>query len=418
MKFVSSKAAVEYLLSTNAIRERSRRVLEFVENGDSPFFTLHRDQLSKVVSLVVEEIKHNYPKLDVPYHSRWRHFSVGGIDREAVLDRLLNTTSRRQAVMAKLELAIVSVLLDAGAGSTWRYREPEMGGEYSRSEGLAVASFHAFTCGKLGGAPLRVDAHTLAQIDNTSIEEMFQVSEGNPLLGASGRAELLRNLGRQIEQRRDLFPSEEGRLGGFLQYLLPEEGQGVGRQEVTNNRISAQRLLSFVLEALGPIWPGRLSLAGVPLGDVWQHPAIVTHDETNGFVPFHKLSQWLTYSLCEPLRALCGEIEGVEELTGLAEYRNGGLFVDGGVLRLKDEANYGKSHTPSSQLVVEWRACTICLLDEVAERVRAILGFSPQVFPLAKVLQGGTWSVGRLLAKQLRNDGGPPLHIESDGTVF
>jgi hypothetical protein len=108
----------------------------------------------------------------------------------------------------------------------------------------------------------------------------------------------------------------------------------------------------------------------------------------------------------------------VEELTGLAEYRNGGLFVDGGVLRLKDEANYEKSHNPSSQLVVEWRACTICLLDEVAERVRAILGFSPQVFPLAKVLQGGTWSVGRLLAKQLRNDGGPPLHIESDGTVF
>lgn len=410
MEFADTNAAIEYLLSPKAIRERSRQILDFVEQGDSPFFTLHREQLPKVVSLVVEEIRRNYPTLEVPYHSRWRHFSIGGIDREAVLDRLLAVGSRRHAVMAKLELAIISVLLDAGAGSSWRYTEPEMGGVYDRSEGLAVASFHAFTCGKLGKTPLRVDAQTLVGIDEHTINEIFQVSTENPLLGVAGRAELLRNLGRQIEKRHDLFPSEEARLGSFLQYLLPE-GEGA-------HSVSAIKLLSFVLEALGPIWPGRINLAGVPLGDVWHHPAVVTNDDTNGLVPFHKLSQWLTYSLCEPLQALCGEIDGVENLTGLAEYRNGGLFVDSGVLCLKDVSDFDEAHLASSQLVVEWRACTVSLLDEVGEHVRNVLGFSPQQFPLAKVLQGGTWSVGRRLAREARRDGGPPLRIESDGTVF
>jgi hypothetical protein len=38
--------------------------------------------------------------------------------------------------------------------------------------------------------------------------------------------------------------------------------------------------------------------------------------------------------------------------------------------------------------------------------------------PLARILQGGTWAAGRTIAKRLRPDGGPPLKIISDGTVF
>jgi hypothetical protein len=154
------------------------------------------------------------------------------------------------------------------------------------------------------------------------------------------------------------------------------------------------------------------------LGDVWKHSKIVTNDCTTQLVPFHKLSQWLTYSLLEPLEDAGVAIADVERMTGLAEYRNGGLFVDGGVLSLRDPSALRRAHHPSSELIVEWRALTVALLDRVADGLRTKLGKTPIELPLVKVLQGGTWSVGRTLAFERRPDGSPPIALESDGTVF
>ena len=70
------------------------------------------------------------------------------------------------------------------------------------------------------------------------------------------------------------------------------------------------------------------------------------------------------------------------------------------------------------EVVVEWRALTVALIDRLADRVRNQLGLTPEQLPLAKLLQGGTWSAGRSLARQLRDDGGPPLRVVSDGTLF
>ena len=67
------------------------------------------------------------------------------------------------------------------------------------------------------------------------------------------------------------------------------------------------------------------------------------------------------------------------------------------------------------ELVVEWRALTVTLLDELAPLVRAHLG-APSL-PLACILEGGTWATGRMLAAE-RRGGAPPLAIDSDGTVF
>src|SRR5438094_9685565 len=91
-------------------------------------------------------------------------------------------------------------------------------------------------------------------------------------------------------------------------------------------------MLRLLLHALGPIWPGRLSLDGVPLGDCGHHGAV----PGDGIVPFHKLSQWLVYSLIEPLAEAAFTIAGIDGLTGLAEYRNGGLFLDCGVIVPRD----------------------------------------------------------------------------------
>jgi hypothetical protein len=135
-------------------------------------------------------------------------------------------------------------------------------------------------------------------------------------------------------------------------------------------------------------------------------------------VPLHKLSQWLAYSLIEPLEAAGIAIVDIDGLTGLAEYRNGGLFVDGGVLVLRDPADAARAHPVDSPLVVGWRALTVALLDKLAPLVRERLGVSAEAFPLARVLEGGSWAAGRRLARERRADAGPPIAVISDGTVF
>jgi hypothetical protein len=209
--------------------------------------------------------------------------------------------------------------------------------------------------------------------------------------------------------------------------LLRALGAAVGRPgklfdvmaaRAADGKLPAPAILEVLLDALGPIWPGRLALAGVPLGDCWRHPAILRDDITDGYMPIHKLSQWLSYSLIEPLEAAGIAVVDIDGLTGLAEYRNGGLFVDTGVLALADPADAGRAHAVEGVLVVGWRALTVALLDSIAPMVRERLGVTAEAFPLARVLEGGTWAAGRRIAKTLRADGGPPIAVISDGTVF
>ena len=120
----------------------------------------------------------------------------------------------------------------------------------------------------------------------------------------------------------------------------------------------------------------------------------------------------------EPLEEAGLRVTGLESLTGLAEYRNGGLFVDLGVLALKQPADARRSHDVGSELVVEWRALTLALLDELAALIRARLGLDAERLPLIKILEGGTWAAGRRAARERRDAGGPPIVVNSDGTVF
>jgi hypothetical protein len=173
-------------------------------------------------------------------------------------------------------------------------------------------------------------------------------------------------------------------------------------------------MLRVLLRALGPIWPGRLSLKGVPLGDCGKHSAIAG----DGLVPFHKLSQWLVYSLIEPLAEAGFNITDIDGLTGLAEYRNGGLFLDCGIIVPRDETLLRQRLDPFSEAVVEWRALTVALLDRLAIGVCGGLGKSAAEFPLAKVLEGGSWAAGREIAAERRPNGAAPLTIVSDGTLF
>jgi len=401
----SEQAEYEYLQTPRAIRERSEQVFEAARAGELEHWRLDEAKLPAVAARVAALTSRNYPDLTrIPYHGRYRHFDVGGVPRLAQFTEKIAHFSAQEQLAARFELVITSVLLDAGAGPTWRYRAAD-GGVYSRSEGLAVASYELFLAGALGGSPAapRADAIGLTALTARALGEAFQVSDDNPLTGLEGRAALLRRLGDVLALAPEYFgSSESARLGNLGVWLLHSARSG---------RLEASAILAAVLRELGPIWRGRPHLAGQSLGDVWRHSRL-------GFVPFHKLSQWLSYSLFEPLEAAGLCIAGADALTGLAEYRNGGLYFDAGVLALRDPAALERVHAVSSDLVIEWRALTLALLDRTAGLVRSALGVSAEELPLARVLEGGTWRAGRAIALERRTDGRPPLLIDSDGTVF
>ncbi|WGD54083.1 URC4/urg3 family protein [Bradyrhizobium sp. CB1650] len=401
------------LLTAGAVRARAGQMLELALRGHLTHFTIDLDRMDGVAEAVVAVTRKAYPTLDIPFHARWRHFVLGGVDRWARLAEAAAWPDRAARARAEFDLAIVSVLLDAGAGAAWRYRDAVTGQSIGRSEGLAIASLDMFASGAFSadtGAPFRVDADAIAQLPPGSLQSGFQVTEANPLLGLEGRADLLRRLGRLVAERAEIFGLRDTpRPGGLFDRLAVQANNGA---------IAAPVILSEVLNQFGPIWPSRLELAGLSLGDCWRHPAITADDATTGFVPLHKLSQWLSYSLIEPLQRAGLEVTDIDGLTGLAEYRNGGLFVDHEVLRLRDAADADRAHAVDSLLVVEWRALTVALLDRLAECIRAKLGRSPESLPLASILEGGTWAAGRAIAFARRPDGAPPLKVVSDGTVF
>jgi hypothetical protein len=359
------------------IRARCAALAAWIDAGRSRhWLPTHRERLDAVADRVAAVTRRRYPDLRIPLHSRWRHFEAGGVDRAALMG------GDRASARARIDLVVVSVLLDAGAGAGWRYRSRD-GGDHARSEGLGVASFEAFVAGAFSataGDPMRADAAALARVDARQLGALLQVRpERNPLVGLDGRAALLARLGAAL--------GPGGRPADLLDRLPAPACR-------------ADTLLREVL---------RLTSLAFARPDAWAHPAV-------GVVPFHKLSQWLAYSLIEPLRAAGVDVTETDRLTGLPEYRNGGLFIDAGVIEPRSDALLAQTHRAGDEAIVEWRALTVALLDELLPRVRARLGMPG--LPLACLLEGGSWAAGREMAAERRPGSVPPLAITSDGTVF
>ena len=409
--------AATVLRDPATIRERCAAITRAVGEGRSANYKLDRSRLDSVAERVEQVTRASYPDLRIPYHSRWRHFETGGMDRKAEMDALMAGMSRFDQARARIDLTVVSVLLDAGAGPQWAYSESETGQSFARSEGLGVASFRAFMRGAFSsveGQPLRVDSQALLRLDATALAAVFQAGPHNPLVGLEGRAALLQRLGEAL-YRHAAIHGTEARPAALFDSLTDAGAR---------SEVSAAAVLRALLDTFSSIWLTGSVLHGVPLGDVWPHrwaggedPMAGRHGTTAGWVPFHKLSQWLTYSLLEPFEWAGVAVTALDALTGLPEYRNGGLLLDGGVIVPRDPRLLLRTWKASDEFIIEWRALTVSLIDELAPLVRARLGRSAQELPLACVLEGGTWAAGRAIARELR-DGSPPLMIESDGTVF
>jgi Protein of unknown function (DUF1688) len=229
----SEAEAASWLLTADAVRSRARQLLALADAGNLPHLTLDRGRLPLVVDEVLAATRDAYPDLDIPYHSRWRHFAVGGRDRWRDLAAGIACDARERARIG-FDLAVTSVLLDAGAGPDWRYCEPASGAFFSRSEGLAVASFDLFAAGAFSSdsdQPLRADAAGLVAFDATRLAFGCQVGSENPMVGLEGRASLLRSLGRTLEASPALFGAD-ARIGNLVDHLegrVSDPGGGAGR---------------------------------------------------------------------------------------------------------------------------------------------------------------------------------------------
>ncbi|HEX7667974.1 MAG TPA: DUF1688 family protein, partial [Polyangiaceae bacterium] len=257
-----------YLRSTRAIRDRAEALYALGLRGELLHFDVQESRLPAVAERVVCITRAAYPDVrSIPYHARFRHFGAGGKDRVSLLDARLGALGPDERLSAKFELAITSVLLDAGAGPAWSYEEPD-GRRYTRSEGLAVASFDLFMAGMLSSdrarSPLRADADALCRVTESDLARAFQVRPDNPLVGLAGRATLLRKVGEVVNRKQGYFSAEPTRLGSLGSYLA---------SKAKNGALEATAILDAVLDAFEDIWPaGPETCAGKNLGDVWTHP--------------------------------------------------------------------------------------------------------------------------------------------------
>ncbi|OQO15137.1 hypothetical protein B0A48_00519 [Cryoendolithus antarcticus] len=433
-----------YLRSIYAVRERSRLVLEKAKRNQLRHFNVDmekfRDTANYVVMIIKRDFEPDYSK--IPPHGRWQHFEVGGRPR---IDQLMavwpSSLDAQERTRRLIDLFLVSVLLDAGAGTKWQYKSKESGKVYRRSEGLAVASLEMFKTGMFSSnpeQPHQVDSAGLKTLTSDRMAKGLQVSEENPIDGLEGRTNLLIRLGDALLNLEVFGP--DSRPGNMLDYLLSHPSTTASSVPI----VPLPTLWDTLMNGLSPIWPAtRTQVDGMPLGDAWPCQSMPSHPTQpwENIVPFHKLTQWLCYSLMVPMQKLANvRFVGVELMTGLPEYRNGGLLVDTGLLTLKPEdarrgleqyqTNATRQGQPSVEVVplftadddviVEWRALTVGFLDELLVTVNEALDLhGSDKLSLAQMLEAGTWKGGREIAEVSRpNTKEPPIMILSDGTVF
>ncbi|KAI9909641.1 hypothetical protein PsorP6_014621 [Peronosclerospora sorghi] len=232
-----------------------------------PHFSFIQSKLSRLADYVINVIRLSYPtpnEAKAPFHSRWRHFETGD---PLCIEKMISTWHCDQLEKTRrlLDLALVSVLLDAGAGPTWKFKEPETENFYNRSEGLGIASLHMFKMGNFSIDPAknpnRVDAKALANLPDDAIAKAFQVSETNPLVGCAGRTELLKRLGKSMTNYAEFFTGVDGsiRPGNMVDYLAQHQN--------LNGEVSIATLWNVVLHGLQDVWPeSRTRIDGQNMG--------------------------------------------------------------------------------------------------------------------------------------------------------
>jgi hypothetical protein len=333
----------------------------------------------------------------------------------ALLDARLAGRTSVGATRARIELALVGVLLGAGPTARRTRTEPAPGTAPDGCEALAAAVFEAFMDGRFSsdvGDPCRVDARALLRLDAAGLSRALRVGVDHPLPGLDARAAMLRRLGEALRAQPGHFTADglPGHLFDALTHHrhahhLPHANRHHLAPATFRHQLSAAHVVGWLLDAFGSVWPD----------DTWAHRHAGGDGDSAGRVPFHALAQWLALSLVEPFQAAGVHVNHLDALTAPAGHRNGGLLLDGGAILPRDDAFAARSYAPGDEWVVEWRALTVALIDDLVPLVRDRLGAREDEMRLPQVLEGGTWAAGREIAAEARDGGAPPVAVAFDG---
>ncbi|KAI8051394.1 uncharacterized protein B0P05DRAFT_562573 [Gilbertella persicaria] len=423
----------DYLLSLHSVRDRCFKVQEAAGKNRLQHFDIDASKLNDMAQFVIALIKRDYDDPSkIPVYGCWRHFDTGGRPR---IQTLISTWAslgidRTEQTRRVLDLFVLTVLLDFDPGNQYVFRESTTNIALKKREGIAVAILEMFVQGVFSTSPNqphRVDSEALMHLTLQDLLTGFKVVSPETLIGLKERFELLKHLAQVLQRRPDYFSGEEGHIprpGNMIDYLVCHP-----------TTIKTKKGLLIHLETL---WPIVLEMSELcikndganQLGDVWTYPSMGSSQS----ISFHNLSQWMIYSLIEPMEKLLGAVfEGTEQLTPPSNYSNGGLLIDCGFITLKKKdyergiAMYRQNSLLPGQpkvevapmfevsdpVVVEWRALTTAYVDLIAERVRSVLKMSKKSLSLSQIIQGGTTSAGRELAEISRpNTQEPPIIIK------
>ncbi|CAO3634705.1 unnamed protein product [Cunninghamella echinulata] len=438
-----------YLTSLEAVRERCFRVQQIANKNQLNYFDVDTSKMDDVVQFVVALIKRDYNAnpAQMPTYGQWRHFDVGGRPR---IDNLMNAWSTLgqpplEQTKRIIDLFIIACLLDVETvchNKSWSYCEQLTGRTYGGTEGIAVAVLDMFTAGVFSSDPRdphRVDADALNLISIEALYDGFQLDAHNKLLGIEERLDLVKHLSNVLKSQSSYFGLD----------TIPRPDYLLSHSTTIKTKkgplIHLETLWPVILE-MGEFWASQDDKGGSQgLGDVWPCSVLngqssTSTNSTEHYVPFHKLTQWMIYSLIEPMEKLLGAtIEGKDMLTPLPDYCHGGLLMDTGLISLKPKElergveNYKKNAMLPGQskvevspmfelndpVVIEWRALTIGFLEIIADRVREALNMNRSTLSLSKLMESGTWSAGRELAEISRpNTHQPPIIIKMDKYVL
>lgn len=386
----SNSSRADRFLTARAVCERTEAVCEAAQAGNLAHVAVDLGKLSDAVTRTVSAIESGYPDFQIPPFGCWRAFEAGGHDRWSALAGARGFDTPEAFLRAAGDLAILSHVLSVPLRDDWTLNDSMTGEALAGREGLAVGVLSMFAAGSFSADPadpLRADAHALIRLEEDEIVWGLQLDRNRDSDTIKSATELLRRLGEASGLRPDLFEVDGAtRPGHVVDRFFADNA---------SKPVELTALLEALLDGLSPMWQGGAQLDDVTLGDAWRHSSLLQDQDAPGIVPFHLPAQEMAYALVEPFAWVGIEIAGLDGLTGLANLEHAALFLDNGVLALKEAPDAEPEGPASLDRAIELRALTVALLDRLAEALREELDAPEGALPLTCIMEGGTMPAGR-----------------------
>lgn len=389
---MSNESPVLACFDPREIRRRAHDLLDLAVDAKLKHVQVDLSRLGDALLTLLETTRETYPDFHIPPYGVWRDFEVGGIDRWAALAGARSFEGAEHMLTAAADLAILAAYMKTMHPREWMFEDPMTATRVSGKHALALAAFHMFAAGSFSSEmtdPYRVDADTLIRMEKDELASGLQwdLQDDTDLLEAMQKH--LKRLGEALALRSDLFSEGYFTRPGLLMVQAAREAEGA---------VSAQNLLDRLLEALAPVWPGGAESGDISLGDSFAHSALdgAEHDKV---YPFHMAAQEMVYSLVEPYAWAGLEVADLELLTAPADDTHTALFIQAGVLKIK-QGPESPTETSVRDRMVEIRGVTTALTDKLADLLRGELEVPDAQLPLTCVLEGGTSRAGERALQQ------------------